>query len=201
MRFAKFFALLLVLLAGRAWAAGAPESMVGIRLGASVENIQSMLDESMHQPFLRQPGLHRVAINAPVGYRSGYITYGDCASSKQVVRIKLKYADESEDFYERVLKALRERYGRGEWRGDAFGTLRSWKWSFKNAAGESISLRIQRYTGEEDSFTFGNSIRLANRDAMRREFECGQASLQAETEKKTGQPPAADKPFSWYLPQ
>ena len=37
--------------------------------------------------------------------------------------------------------ALEKRYGEPkEWRGNAFGTLRTWKWSLKSADGQPVSL-------------------------------------------------------------
>lgn len=174
-----------------------PSSMIGITLGDDVIKHADILDMDASLPLFQLSSLHRVPIRNLPGYRDGYITYGTCSLKGEVVRIKLKYADDSEEFFEKLLHALRQRYGRGTWQGDAFGTLRMWKWSFTNADGDSISLNLQRYTGEDDTFASGNSIRLANRDAMQRESACGRAAAKEQEAARKDE----KKPFSWYIPQ
>ena len=178
--------------------AGAPSELAGFSLGEHIDTHDARLHLSEAQPIWREEHLGRAEIVDLPGYRSGYLTYGNCHDQGRIVRLKLKYADDSEEFFDRLLMALQRKYGRGEWRGDAFGTLKNWKWSFTDERGDSVSLVLQRYTGGAPSYTSGNSIRLANRSAMDRERKCGR---DAAAEDKRVKPERSDKGFEWYLPQ
>lgn len=178
--------------------AGAPRSIAGLSLGEDMSSFKESLDMGSDQTIWNQDWFSRVEIKPLPGFQGGYLIYGNCTAPGRVVRIKLKYADDSLGFFDRLHEALQARYGRGEWRGDPFGTLRTWKWGFKDEHGDSISLILESYTGEEENYTPGNSIRLANRSAMLREKTCGEAGL-----KNGGkdQVPAEAPSFDWYLPR
>jgi hypothetical protein len=199
---AMVFTLLLV---GRpALAAEAPDSLAGVRLGTTVEAQAAKLvpaeaDKAFHRPYL---GVMPVA--ALKGFRSGYADYGMCAAKGRVVRIKMNYADDSLEFFNRILEALKKRYGEPkEWRGNAFGTLRTWKWSLKSKELGAVSLILMHYAGDDGAFTDGNSIRIAATDLVHAEEVC-HAGLTAD--KKGAPAPAApgsieDLGLDWFLPR
>lgn len=178
--------------------AGPPKSIAGLSLGEDVSAFKESLNMGTDQTIWNQGWFRQVEIKTLPGFQGGYLFYGNCLDFGRVVRIKLKYADDSPGFFDRLQAALQDRYGRGEWRGDPFGTLRAWKWGFTDERGDSISLILEHYSGEDESYTAGNSIRLANRSAMLREKTCGEARL-----KKDGksQAPAEAPSFDWYLPK
>lgn len=178
--------------------AGPPKSIAGLSLGEAVSAFKESLDMGTDQTIWNQSWFRQVEIKALPGFQGGYLLYGNCLDPGRVVRIKLKYADDSPGFFDRLQTALQDRYGRGEWRGDPFGTLRAWKWGFTDARGDSISLILEHYSGEDESYTAGNSIRLANRSAMLREKTCGEARLNSEGQ---GQAPGEAPSFDWYLPK
>jgi hypothetical protein len=174
-------------------------SMAGFTLGEQVETFAGRINADTHQPIWRQEHLKRVAIVPPPGFRSGYLTYGACHEPGRIVRMKINYEDGSLDLFERILEALEDRYGRGTWRGNAFGTLRTWKWSLTSKDGDSISMILMNYRGEDDSFTSGNSIRLANRSAMNRERACGEKRKTRDAAVPNADTPPSDP--EWYLPK
>lgn len=156
----------------------APLEVAGLRLGepaAKVADAKSRLDMAGAMPLWRQEYLRRVGVHASPGFESGSVDLGNCREKGVILRIKLKYMDNSDGLFNRLLAELERRYGRGEWRGDAFGSLKTWKWGLTDANGDSISLILQHYTGRDESQTPGNSIRLANRSALERERLCARA--------------------------
>ena len=142
-------------------------------------------DRALHQSYLG------VVPVAPVpGYRSGYVEFGLCAAPGRIVRIKMNYADDSLPFFNRIMEALKARYGEPkEWRGNAFGTLRTWKWGLKTSSGQPVSLILMHYEGEDGAFTEGNSLRIAATGMVREEEQCHAAKLGREkaTNSRAGQ--------------
>ena len=197
--------LLALVPAGPVRAADAPMELAGIRLGKTVEELGAKLVTSSADKAFQRPCLGLVAVAPVAGFRSGYVDYGLCAKPGRIVRIKMNYADESLGFYERLLTALKKRYGEPtQWRGNAFGTLRTWKWGLKAANGRSISLILMHYEGDDGAFTEGNSIRIADTDMVREEEQCQTARLGAdkagqEAEKKALE--ATGLGLDWFLPR
>lgn len=157
--------------------AKAPREIAGLRLGADIKEYGSRVAPGSPEVDLSMRYLSTVAVEAPEGFRSGYVTYGNCAQKGQVVRIKMNYADDSKAFYEKMLSMLKQRYGEpAQWRGNPFGNLRIWKWSFTDPELGDISLILQYYSGDDDTFTRGNSIRLSAPGLIARNRDCWAAA-------------------------
>jgi len=200
-----FFSLCLVLLgpvgSGEALAAS-PTSLVGITLGSNVDNIQDKVDMSTALPIWHQDYLTMVALKPLKGYRSGYIVYGNCKVPGRIVRVKLNYADDGVAFYNDVLNALTKSYGKPmEWHGNPFGTLRIWKWYMKDAQNNSISLTLQRYEGDDDSFSRGNSIKFGMSNLMDEEKECYEARDRGKQIPQAPAGPEGGVDLDWFLPK
>jgi len=197
-------ALLLGIPGGRALAAEAPMELAGIRLGDTVAASGDKLRTVEPGQECRRSGLAMAPVAPVAGYRSGYVDYGQCASPGRIVRIKMHYADDSLEFFNKVLAALKKRYGEpSQWRGNAFGTLRTWKWSVTGADGTRVSLILMHYAGDDGTFTQGNSIRIAQPDFVRQELRCQEAKDAADkgtTSLEAPQPPAP-KDLNWFLPR
>jgi hypothetical protein len=202
---AAVLVLVLVATVRQGRAAEAPESLVGIRLGRTVEEqadklVPTAADKAFHRPYL---GVMPVA--ALKGYRSGYVDYGLCTGKSRVVRIKMNYADDSLEFFNRILESLKKRYGEPkEWRGNAFGTLRTWKWSLKSKELGAVSLILMHYAGDDGAFTDGNSIRIAATDLVQAEEACQAAAgsaKKAEEAKAAAAVSIEALGRDWYLPQ
>jgi hypothetical protein len=203
------FALLLVFISavattGVALAADGPMELAGLRLGQTVDESKAKLltdnaDRLNYRPYL---GIMPVAPVA--GFRSGYVDYGLCAAAGRIVRVKMNYADDSLDFFKQVLEALKKRYGEPkEWRGNAFGTLRTWKWSLKGPSGQPVSLILMHYAGDDGAFTDGNSIRIAATDLVHEEEAC-YAAKEGQQKGRDDKKLAADLKslgLEWFLPK
>lgn len=184
-------------------AGNGPMELAGIRLGQSVDALSGKLVHSEVDPSPYRPSVGIAAVAPLPGYRSGYVDVGLCANPGHVVRIKMNYADGSLAFYEKLLEALKKRYGEPkEWRGNAFGTLRTWKWSLRGPANEPVSVILMHYDGEDGAFTDGNSIRISATDMVRQEERCQAAR------SKAGGATSADRDMDaeslgldWFLPR
>ncbi|MFO7597085.1 MAG: hypothetical protein R6W92_12180 [Desulfocurvibacter africanus] len=176
----------------------APKTLAAYTLGQDISAAAEYLDMDSAQTIWNQEWFKQVEVKNLPGFRNGYLIYGNCNMPGKILRIKLKYDDSSLAFFERLQKILQDRYGRGEWRGDPFGTLHSWKWGFTDEKGDSISVILQHYSGADTSYTEGNSIRLANRSSLTREKACGEAK---EKDEGRQQDKGIVPSFDWYLPK
>lgn len=177
-----------------------PKGIAGIMLG---EHIEQAVDK-VHKETAGVPWglghLTRVETAPLPGFRSGYVEYGNCAQPGRIVRIKLNYEDDSLRLFNTLLDALKKRYGqRPEWRGDAFGTLRVWKWSVPDGKGNSVSIILQNYQGDDDSYSEGTSIRLGVRTWVDDEIACARK----RAERVPARPAPTDgraRSLDWLLP-
>ena len=186
-------------------AADAPIELAGIRLGQPIDEMAGKLVSIDGDKAFLRPYIGVLPVVPVPGFRSGYVDFGLCTNKRQVVRIKMNYADDSLEFFGRVMEALKKRYGEPkEWRGNAFGTLRTWKWSLKTADGRPISLILMHYAGDDGAFTEGNSIRIAATDLVRAEQACHAAKESRQRTAQDGKSGARtpDNPEGeWFLPR
>ncbi|WP_173080647.1 hypothetical protein [Fundidesulfovibrio magnetotacticus] len=198
---ALFASLLLACcLAGPALAA--PPELAGVRLGSNIRDLADKLDPGMAEPELEQGYLTIQAMKPLPGYRSGYVTYGNCAQPGRVVRVKMNYADSSREFHDKILAGLKKRYGEPkQWRGNAFGNLRIWKWSLLDPHAGDVSIILQYYDGEDDSFTRGNSLRISSRSWVKEEQDCRRAKQASDTTSKKPEAPARPLDLDYFLPR
>jgi hypothetical protein len=182
--------------------ADAPHSIVGIRLGSQVQDFSEMVDVSAAIPIWGNFYLMRAPLRSMRGYQGGYVVFGNCAHKGRVVRVKLTYEDSSQDFYNKVHSVLTRRYGKpSEWRGNPFGTLKIWKWSLRDSERNRISIILQHYAGDDDSFTLGNSIRLTHSSFIEEEAACHE-KRQKEVKDENRPALAPEKiDLEWFLPQ
>jgi len=180
--------------------AKAPTGIAGFEIGVDIKEYKGKADLAEADKEFFRPYLEVVPVNPLPGYRSGYLSYGLCKAKGKTLRIKLNYEDSSLAFYEKLLTALKEKYGEpSEWRGNAFGTLRTWKWSLASEKGDDVSLILMYYQGDDGAYTKGNSIRISSTGAIEAEEACYKAKGKAEPDAaKNAAAPVKD--FNWYLP-
>ena len=188
---------LLIFMANTSFAKNAPNSIAGITLGQNLSSIRSILDlDSARSPW-QEEYIKRIEVKDLEGYNGGYIVVGDCNRKDIILRFKLKYADASIDFFDKVYSMLEKRFGKpNDWRGNPFGTLKVWKWSLNDDLG-NISLILQHFSGDDDSINKGNSIRLSRPSWIEQEKDCWE---QANPAEKTKPIPAKMKGMSWFIP-
>lgn len=177
-----------------------PLTLAGITLGQNISDYEDLIIPETKQAIWKNEHLSRASIARVDGVDSGYITYGNCAVPGRIVRLKIALDDDRADTFDRLYREYRERFGKDpEWRGDPFGTLKVWKWSVRNDQ-HSISIILQYYTGTDDTFTPGITIRLADRAMMDEEEACFDkmhGNMHRKKQHMKGRSPDID----WFVPR
>jgi hypothetical protein len=152
--------------------AQAPLEIGGFALGKNIADYKDMIRMETMLPIRYAEFLKEVEIRNIPGYKSGLITYGDCADPGRILRIKLKYADSSRKFYNDLLDRYKKRFGKPDrWRGDPFHVLVAWKWSFTDQDGNRISMILQ-HNIEDTTRKIGNAVKLSMLNFEEEEIKC-----------------------------
>ncbi|MFW5497809.1 MULTISPECIES: hypothetical protein [unclassified Maridesulfovibrio] len=187
----------LIGISGALAAQNAPESVAGITIGNDVSTIRSLLEENSATCPWQEEYIKRIGLKDMEGYKGGYVVVGNCKRKDIILRMKLKYQDDSMEFFNKLYGKIEKRFGKpNDWRGNPFGTLKVWKWSLGDADG-NVSLILQHFSGDDDSITKGNSIRLSRPSWITQEMECWDIKHPPSQEKPI---PAKMKGMKWFLP-
>ena len=140
-----------------------PSEVGGFVLGSKVGEYP----EAMSTNFLKE-----MVVTDWHGFLKGVISYGICKYPDQIVRIELKYEDQSKEYFKKLLDEYKQRFGApDEWKGDSFGILHIWKWYFKDSEGRDVSLLLQHNLRNPNE-SIGNVVKLTNSDMMEEERLC-----------------------------
>ncbi|SHO52470.1 hypothetical protein [Desulfopila aestuarii] len=141
----------------------APLEVGGFVLGSDVGDYP----DAMNTNFLKE-----MVITDWHGFRKGVISYGICKYPNKIVRIELKYEDQTKEYFLKLLSEYKKQFGApDEWKGDSFGILHIWKWYFKDSANRTISLLLQHNLRNPNE-SIGNVVKLSYTDMMEEEREC-----------------------------
>ena len=149
-----------------------PHGLAGLVVGDLLENHRHMLREETVIPIRFFDSLKEVETVPQLGYKTGLVTYGTCVQPPRIIRLKFKYADSSKEFYDKLLVRFKQRFGKPDKRrGDPFGIVIVWKWSFVDEKGNDISLILQHNLKDEEEKK-GNSVKLTMWNLMQAESRC-----------------------------
>lgn len=166
-----------------------PKEVAGLVLGSDIELYKDRLRMDTAIPIRHREYLHEVELKETKGLKSGLIIYGTCSTPNPVLRIMLKYENGSKKFYTKLLELYKKRFGEpDEWKGDAFGIVQAWKWSFVDKNKNRIGLILQHNTQDPES-RIGNSVKFTYSSLLEKEHECFRnknKGNEAEQEKPTG---------------
>jgi len=183
----------------------APHELGGFRLEANVSQVKDKLQMDTAVPMRDMLYLTEVDVVAPPGFKSGQVVYGNCVDPGRILRVSLKYEDASKEFFEKLLARYKEKFGKPvEWRGDPFHVYVAWKWSFVDQNNNRISMILQHYSGDEDVYKNGNSVKLSMFGLIDQERECylkkhPSAAQPKPSAKGPGSGPVKD--FDDYIPR
>ena len=169
------FGLAVVLLfAPGATRAEAPHQVGGFVLGQNIEVYEDRVIMDTALPVRYSENMEELEIKFTQGFKSGLITYGTCTKPGQILKIKLKYADSSKEFHKDLLKRFKKRFGEpDEYRGDPFGIVKAWKWSFVDKQNHRISLNLQHNSMDAEEKK-GNAVKIANTTLVEEDRLCYQ---------------------------
>jgi hypothetical protein len=181
-----------------------PKEIGGVVLGKNIEAFENVLKMESALPIRYAPFLKEVETKKLKGFKSGLINFGNCESPGIIIRIKLKYENSSEKFYQNLLKRFKNRFGEpDEWRGDPFHVVIAWKWSFVNKDGKRTTLTLQHNT-RDSSEKLGNSVKIARLDLEMAERRCYEKKRPGYMKAKKGhknKDQMKDLDWEWYLPR
>ena len=172
-KFLSFAFILFFFIAAGIAFADAPQQVGGFVLNQDIKKFEDRVIMDTALPVRYAENIEEVEIKFTQGFKSGLIAYGTCDQPGHIVRIKLKYADSSKQFYKDLLKRFKKRFGEpDEYRGDPFKIVDAWKWSFVDEQkNHRISLILQHNTKDEQE-KMGNSVKLTNSTLMEKDHLC-----------------------------
>jgi hypothetical protein len=163
---------MLLLWAAAPTLAGAPHQLGGFVLNQDIKAYADRVIMDTALPVRYAENIEEVEIKPTEGFKSGLIAYGTCFKPGHIIRIKLKYADSSKQFYDDLLKRFKKRFGEpDEYQGDAFHVVIAWKWSFVDEQNHRISLILQHNIMDEDA-KIGNAVKMTDSTLMEEDLEC-----------------------------
>jgi hypothetical protein len=149
-----------------------PHQVGGFLLGNDINDYKARVNMATALCSRYMEYIQEVEINNIPGFKSGVIGYGICAAPNRILRIKLKYADASEAFYDQLMDRFINRFGKPhEWRGDPFHVVKIWKWSFVDGDGDHFSLFLQ-HNSKDSEQKMGNAVKLTLTSQIERERLC-----------------------------
>jgi hypothetical protein len=176
----------------------APREIAGFVLGEDIGRHQQRCDMQTSLPIRYLESVREVQIRDLPDFKSGLIAFGSCAAPNRILRIKLKYADGSREFFDALLSQYRRRFGDAtEWRGDPFHMVIAWKWSFTDSQGNRISLVLQHNSLNEEE-KMGNAVKLSLSNLLEQERDClerDERPVPAAEQKKS--PPFDPRHVDW----
>ena len=167
------FGLVLLLLSAPGMTrAEAPHQVGGFALSRNIEEYKDRVIMDTALPVRYSENMEELEIKFTQGFKSGLITYGTCAQPGHIVKIKLKYADSSKEFYKNLLKRFKKRFGEpDEYRGDPFHIVVAWKWSFVDKQNQRISLNLQ-HNSMDTQEKKGNAVKITNTTLVEEDGLC-----------------------------
>lgn len=167
--------LLLAPLAAESAESTVPSSAGGFSLNTKIDTY----GVSGYENYLKE-----IILTDLDGFHKGFITYGTCQRPGEILRIKLKYRDRSNQFFEELLKKYRQSFGqKPKFVGDQFGNVRGWKWSFTNKDGQRVTLELQHNLKDSDE-SIGNMLKLSLPELMNEERLCFNEAHPEDQEKE-----------------
>jgi hypothetical protein len=155
-------------------AADAPHELAGFRLGGKIADYRHLIKFESILPVRYLESLKEAEIKDIKGFKTGFVYYGTCMQPPRIGRLKFKYADYTNKFYDALLKRFKAHFGEpDQWRGDPFHIVLAWKWSFTDRDGNDISLILQHNIRDEEEKQ-GNSIKMTMWNLMKAEDRCFQ---------------------------
>jgi hypothetical protein len=163
--------------------AEAPRTIAGVTLGQPIRNFADLVIMETALPVRYAEDLYQVEIRPIEGFKSGLIGYGTCLKDHPVVRIKLKYADDSRAFFDELMVRFKKAFGEpDEYRGDPFQNVIVWKWAFSDKANNRISMMLQHNVMDEDE-KMGNALKLTLLNVLEEDARCYRKKATDQGEK------------------
>ncbi len=161
----------LIFMTGTCWGE-TPHQMGPFILNHPITDFKDFLRMETALPIRYMDNIREVEIKPIKGFKSGLIAYTSCAAPGRIARIKLKYEDLSKKFFKKLLNRINKQFGKAdEHKGDPFGIVVAWKWSFADKDNNRISMTLQHNAKDEEE-KMGNSIKLTLTSLIEQDVNC-----------------------------
>jgi hypothetical protein len=194
----------IVLAAGSVRSAQVPLSVAGFTLGQPIKDYGERVYMETALPVRYMENLREVEIVPQEGFKSGLISFGTCRKPGTIIRIKLKYADGSLEFYEELLRRFKQKFGEpNQYQGDPFRVFISWKWSFTDSQRNRISMILQ-HNSEDEEEKIGNVLKLSLPNQLEDDARCFREQehdrLQKVRQRTPKARPSGEPQWSRFIP-
>ncbi len=180
---------------------GMPSSLAGITLGAPLGDYTAIarMDTIMRRTdakFIYEVMLDEARMQ---GVRRAYIGFGDCTGEPAVIWIKIKFADDSMDLFDALMRRYVRAFGDPDaWEGDAFHVETAWRWDFQDADGRRVDLLL---THSKDPQTeSGVVVKMTLGSLYEAEQRCWKLSRQ-EDDPEQAPPAVIGNTLDDYVPR
>jgi len=157
-------------------ARGFPTTLAGFTLGEPVERYEDFCRMERAVPVSDAPFLSEALLKpeALPGVRGGTLAFGNCKSEGRLVRIKLKFHDRGQGFFNKLYARYENKFGKPDkYLGDAFKNVIAWEWSFEDDKAGHVTLVLMWSRDKE--IRPGVSIKMTQETFMQEEYECYKA--------------------------
>jgi len=164
--------VLLALMVSTAFAGPFPTTIAGLTLGEHMGNHQKYCETGEATPIPDMPFLKEVHFipGAIPGVRGGSLTYANCDDVDMLMRVKLKFHDRSQHFFDKLYKKYEKAYGKPDsYEGDTFRNIIAWKWVFTRGD-ERMSILLM--WSKKAEMRPGVSIKMTYDSVMENEYRC-----------------------------
>ncbi|WP_285907369.1 hypothetical protein [Pseudodesulfovibrio pelocollis] len=143
-------------------------------------------------PFLTEMNLSPDAVP---GIRGGSLTHGNCLGERKLLRVKLKFHETSQKFFNELVKEYTARFGKpGSYQGDAFRNVIAWQWDF-SSDGQAMSVMVMWSRDKE--MRPGVSIKMTLESGVQAEYEC----FLTASDRQARRAPTAIRSLDDFIPR
>lgn len=178
-----------------------PKGIAHFRLGDPLDGYLSRINTAFPFHDIDYPYLNYYEIYPFEGFSGGFVATGNCTGSRKVIRIKLKYSDSSEGFFNRIKSELEKRYGKPQaYLGDPFHLFISWKWRFEDQEGNVVTMILEHYSGKGEDYASGTAIKLNYTSEIGKEELCFKNRRSRVAPEKEDNQEARSLSIEYFLP-
>lgn len=168
-------------------AKGFPTTLAGFTLGEPVEHYESYCRMERAVPVSDAPFLSEAQLRPGVlpGVRGGSLAFGNCRNEGRLVRIKLKFHDRGQGFFNKLYDRYEAAFGKPDkYDGDTFRNVIAWQWFFEDGKGGRVSLVLMWSRDRE--MRPGVSIKMTQETFLDEEYACYKAGQENGGMDKSG---------------
>lgn len=166
-----------------------PGGIGGIMLGDNIDQHKDRLLRPIGFVDPEEPYLTHHEVKPEPGYKAGMISVGNCLNKGRILRIKMKYGKNDNDFFKALKTSIEKVYNATPtYGGDPFQVYQLWKWRFESDNKIVVILALQRYMGNDEEHPHGNVIKLSLFSEIENERKCYEKHYPAETLPRANHP-------------